>query len=455
MNPSIRKRLLMTLLTMTLALWAVIGMVIYTASQTEVDELIDAQLAQSARVLLTLMGHELEEAKAMPGYLTDDDIAQQFTEHTHKYEQRLAFQMWILEESRIWLRTQSAPQYRLSERSAGFDDRVIEGSRWRVYVLTDPDAKIQVQVGESSERREELRNFIALRVLVPVLLSLPLLALMIWYGVGHAMVPLRNIAADVKNRRPDNLHPIPDTVVPLEAKPLVDALNALFQRLQQAFETERRFTSDAAHELRTPLAALKTQAQVALRATAEDERRLALNRVITGVDRATHLAQQLLTLARIDPTLWVGREQVDLPTLASEVLAEIAPVAIARDIDLSLEAGTAREIRGDRAMLAIMLRNLVDNALKYTPAGGKVEVCIRQHGAQIMLSVDDSGPGIPPEERGLVFERFYRQVGTNVPGSGLGLSIVKRIAELHSADVRLDNSLLGGLRIELIFNIGE
>jgi two-component system sensor histidine kinase QseC len=454
MNPSIRKRLLLTFLTVTLALWAVVGMVIYAATQSEVDELIDAQLAQSARLLLNLMGHELKEEEQRPGDFGDDDIAQQFTEFAHKYEQRLAFQMWILAENRIWLRTDSAPRYRLSERSAGFEDRVIEGSPWRVYVLTDPQGLIQVQVGESSERRQELRNYIAWRVLIPIVLSIPLLALMIWYGVGRAMLPLRNIAADVKRRRPDNLHPIPETVVPLEAKPLVDALNALFQRLQQAFETERRFTSDAAHELRTPLAALKTQAQVALRASADDERRRALNQVITGVDRATHLAQQLLTLARIDPTLWVGREQVDLPALASEVLAEIAPAALARDIELSLEAGSAPAIRGDRAMLGIMLRNMVDNALKFTPAGGKVEVSLAQDGALLKLSVDDSGPGVPPEERARVFERFYRQVGTNAPGSGLGLSIVKRIADLHHAEVRLGDAALGGLRIEVTFDVG-
>jgi two-component system sensor histidine kinase QseC len=224
--------------------------------------------------------------------------------------------------------------------------------------------------------------------------------------------------------------------------------------LQQAFETERRFTSDAAHELRTPLAAIKTQAQVALRSSADEERRRALNQVISGVDRASHLVQQLLTLARIDPTLWVGSELIDLPALASEVLAEIAPMALARDIDLSLEAGLPPAIRGDRAMLGMMLRNLVDNAIKYTPAGGKVEVRLARDGARLNLSVDDSGPGITPEERARVFERFYRQVGTNVPGSGLGLSIVKRIADLHHAEVRLGDAALGGLRAEVVFDLG-
>jgi two-component system sensor histidine kinase QseC len=454
MNPSVRKRLLLTLLPVTLVLWTVVGMVIYATTQNEVDELIDAQLAQSARVLLNLMGHELKEEKEKPGYISEDDIAQQFTKFTHKYEQRLAFQMWILAENRIWLRTDNAPRNRMTERSAGFVNSVISGEPWRVYVLTDPEGKIQVQVGETSERRNELRHDIAWRVLIPVLLSIPMFALMIWFGVGRAMQPLHNIVEDVQNRRPDNLYPIPVTVVPLEIKPLVDALNALFQRLQQAFETERRFTSDAAHELRTPLAAIKTQAQVALRSSADEERRRALNQVISGVDRASHLVQQLLTLARIDPTLWVGSELIDLPALASEVLAEIAPMALARDIDLSLEAGLPPAIRGDRAMLGMMLRNLVDNAIKYTPAGGKVEVRLARDGARLNLSVDDSGPGITPEERARVFERFYRQVGTNVPGSGLGLSIVKRIADLHHAEVRLGDAALGGLRAEVVFDLG-
>jgi len=454
MNPSIRKRLLLTLLSATLALWAVVGIVIYATTQNEVDELVDAQLAQSARILLNLMGHELKEEEEKPGYVSEDDIAQQFAKFAHKYEQRLAFQMWILAENRIWLRTDNAPRDRMTERSAGFVNGVIAGETWRVYVLTDPESKIQVQVGESSERRNELRRDIAWRVLIPVLLSIPMLALMIWFGIGRAMQPLHNITDDVQNRRPDNLHPIPVTVVPIEIKPLADALNALFRRLQQAFETERRFTSDAAHELRTPLAGIRTQAQVALRASADEERRRALNQVISGVDRATHLVQQLLTLARIDPTLWVESELIDLPALASEVLAEIAPVALARDSDLSLETGNTPAIRGNRTMLGIMLRNLVDNALKYTPAGGRVEVRLAQDGARLRLSVDDSGPGVPPEERARVFERFYRQVGTNVPGSGLGLSIVKRIADLHHADVFLGDAPLGGLRVEVIFGAG-
>jgi two-component system sensor histidine kinase QseC len=454
MNPSLRNRLLLTLLPATLVMWALVGVIIYAATQNEVDELIDAQLAQSARLLLNLMGHELKEEESMADEFSDDDIAQQFSEFTHRYEQQLAFQMWLLRENRIWLRTNSAPLYRLAERDAGFEDRVIEGNRWRIYVVTDADRTIQVQVGENSERRQALRDYIAWRVLIPILLAVPLLAFMIWYGVSRAMAPLRNIAADVKNRRPDNLHPIGGAVVPLETQPLIDALNALFQRLQQAFETERRFTADAAHELRTPLAALKTQAQVALRATDDAERRQALAQVVNGVDRATHLAQQLLTLARIDPTLWVGRDQVDLPALAAEVLAEIAPAALARAIDLGLEARASAIVRGDRAMLAILLRNLVDNAIKFTPTGGKVEVRVGRDGERIVLSVDDSGTGIPPQERTRVFERFYRRIDALAPGSGLGLSIVKRIADLHHAVVRLDDAPAGGLRVEVVFGGG-
>lgn len=455
MTSSIRNRLLFILLPITLVLWTVVGMVIHVTTENEIDELIDAQLAQNARVLLNLMGHELSEEQLAPHKFADEGITEQYVDYSHRYEQRLAFQMWLLEENKIWLRNDRAPTYPLTDRDAGYDNRVIEDSNWRIFVLTDHDLKLQVQVGESAERREELHNNVTMRILIPVALAVPLLALVIWYGVGRAMGPLRNIAADVKNRHPDSLHPIADIAVPLEAKPLVDALNALFKRLQQAFETERRFTADAAHELRTPLAALKTQAQVAMRATEDAERRQALNNVVIGVDRATRLAQQLLTLARIDPTVWVGRDRIRLPDLASEVLAEAAPVALAKNIDLSLDGSVAETVKGDRSMLAIMVRNLVDNAIKYTPAGGKVEVRVAQDGGRILLSVSDSGPGIPPDERARVFERFYRQVGTLAPGSGLGLSIVKRIAELHHADVRLGASSLGGLQVELVFPVAD
>jgi signal transduction histidine kinase len=234
---------------------------------------------------------------------------------------------------------------------------------------------------------------------------------------------------------------------------LIAALNALFDRLRTSLEQERRFTADAAHELRTPLAAVKTQAQVALGATGEDERSRALGNVVAGTDRATRLVEQLLVLARLDPQKVLPHGQtVDLHELARQGVAELAPAAAAKGVEVSLAAGDAAPVAGDAVLLAVLLRNLLDNAVRYTPAGGEVEVSVRRTTGGVSLAVVDNGPGIPEAERGRVFERFHRVLGSGEEGSGLGLSIVRRIADLHRASVSLDAGPGGrGLRVEVRF----
>jgi two-component system sensor histidine kinase QseC len=459
MNTSIRNRLLLILLPLTLVIWGAAVVAIFTTTQREAEELIEAQLAQSARVLMSLIGHEVQEHKASLVSDISGEIMLQLRqipefEYQNQYEQKIAFQVLTLKDHQILLRSQGAPAFRMSDDDFGFSDRVIGGLPWSVYTLTDPKLEVQVQVGQTLGPRKDTIARIALRLITPLLFAIPLLGIIIWYGVGQAMRPLRIVARDVKRRRPDNLHPIVSDIVPAEVEPLIDALNKLFNRLQRAFETERRFTSDAAHELRTPLAALKAHAQVALRTTDDSMRREALVNVIAGVDRAVHLSEQLLILARIDPEIWAGREHVKLSEVATAVLADIAPSALAKNIELSLDdSSDAAVIHGDRTMISILLRNLVDNAIKYSPKHGSVEVRLERSGSWLNLKVADSGPGIPPEERARVFERFYRLAGTQPPGSGLGLSIVKRIAELHRAKIRLDASHLGGLLAEVSFPI--
>ena len=453
MSLSIRNRLLFMLLPVTLLVWGAIVAIIYAGTRHEVEELIDAQLVQSARILLNVLSHEFYEEETFRKKIYDHplSIAQQLGMASHKYEQKLAFQMW-LPPGRLGLRSQSAPDEPMTTLANGFSDSLIEGRRWRVYALTSEKDGMQVQVAESMEIRDQLRNLIVMRILIPMLLSLPVLAGLIWFGVGRAMLPLRKIADDVEHRHLDHLSPIRERDVPLEAQSLVNALNALFLRLQQAFENERRFTADAAHELRTPLAALKTQAQVALRASDEETRSAALRQVIAGVDRATHMVQQLLTLARLDPrNSVISHQRVDLQEVVSGVLAELAPTALAKDIELSLDASQPCPVHGDSAMLAVLVRNLVDNAIKYTPAGGVVEVFLRRAGEQVELVVADSGPGILPAVRERVFERFYRSLGNDAPGTGLGLSIVKRIAELHQAVICLEDAPRGGLQVKIRF----
>jgi len=313
-----------------------------------------------------------------------------------------------------------------------------------------------VQVAEPLAGRESLARHITLKMLLPTFIALPVLALLIWFGVGAGLRPLQQLKQEVKQRTASRLEPVAMAGVPEEVAPLVKALNDLFGRLQHAFEGERRFTADAAHELRTPLAALKIQAQVALRSTDATERHVALENVLRGVDRATRLVEQLLTLARVDPeTAAIAFKQIDLRGLAAIVMRDLEPLAHAKQIEISLEEGVASNIPcnvfGDDAQLGLLLRNLIDNAIRYTPVGGRVSVSVR-NAAGVTLEVRDTGPGIPEAEREQVQQRFYRIAGSGQDGSGLGLSIVRRIAELHGARLELrDNDTGSGLLARVLW----
>jgi two-component system sensor histidine kinase QseC len=440
-TPSLRRRLLVLLLGAILLLWALIAAVSFYFARHEIDELMDAQLAQSAQVIMAQAQTEAEY------------VATEVEVFKHKYEQKLAFQVFDA-RGLLRLRTANAPRGRMSDAEDGFSNTVVDGVVWRVFSRWDSGGRFLVQVGQSEEIRDELAGDIMLTLLAPVLFAFPLVALVIWASVGQGLAPLQRAAREVQARDPGNLTALREKGAPAEVRPLLSALNALFARLEEAFQAERRFTADAAHELRTPLAALRTQAQVALRATDDAGRRRALDQVIAGVDRATQLVEQLLTLARVDPeTSPSGGAPVDLDSVASEVLADMAPAALVRGTELRLEAPRGEpRARGDRAMLGILLRNLADNAIRYTPPGGSVRVATGGEDGRAWLEVEDNGPGIPPGERERVFQRFYRVLGSGESGCGLGLSIVRRIAELHGAQVELGDGAGGrGLRARVWF----
>lgn len=437
---SIRRRLLILVMATVVGLWAITAVMSYIKTHHEIDELFDAQLVQSARVLLAQTTHDTEETEI------------EYDDQYHKYEKKLAFQIWN-KDNELLLRSDSAPLLPLSTTTVGFSDVQIAGQPWRIFSRWDVRHELKIQVGERHDVRNELVQGIALQLLYPMLFALPLLALLIWISIGRGLSPLKGVAHDVAQRAPQHLTTLDTTHIPAEIWPLTDALNALFLRLQQAFEHERQFTADAAHELRTPLAALKIQAQVAQRADDDITRQHALNQLVLGADRATHLVAQLLTLARLDPDQGlVKREPVDLQALAVSVLGQLAPEAIAKDIDLSLTPAAPINVMGDSGALGILLRNLVDNAIRYTPDGGKVTVEITQQDNHTLLRVTDTGPGIPETERQQVFKRFYRGLGTRATGSGLGLSIAQRIAELHGAVIAFDTPEHGaGLCVTVSF----
>jgi two-component system sensor histidine kinase QseC len=453
MKPSIRRRLLVTLLSIITLVWLFTALGSYHETQQEIEELFDAQLAQSARTLLSVAGHELDELGGIPEtthihFLPGDSGDRD----GHEYEQKLAYQLWLLPEKKLILRSFTAPETPLSSLQNGYSSEVVNHQPWRIFSLYDPNSGFQIKMGESLAIRQELSGEITQRMAIPMLMSLPLLALLIYLGIGRGLLPLQRLARSIARRDPGHLQRVDTTDTPREIEPLVTALNQLFERVEGSMEHERRFTADAAHELRTPLAALKIQAQVALQSRDLAERTHALEQIIHGVGRASRLVEQLLTLARIDHQTARGTfVEFALSPLAEETLATLEPLASTRAITLQLQCETNPHIHGQAETIAVMLRNLTDNAIRYTPPGGTVEINIEEGDEGVRLSVADSGPGIPEEERAKIFNRFYRLAGQNIEGSGLGLSIVQRIAELHQATITLQRSRLGGLEVRIIF----
>ena len=455
MNPSIRRRLSFGVFLIILLACALGSTKGYFDARREVNELLDAQLAQSAHALLELSSHELYEQLAFNAGAKSP--SKNFKPQIHPYEQHVGFQIWST-GGHLAVRSPSAPETPLVDVDNQFLDRMIGVESWRVFSIVDEESEIRVQVGEHYDQREALSNEVASRLLTPLFVSLPLIVIMIWIWIGRAMRPLNKVAAEIAKREPENLQPVTTQGVPEEAKPMVDALNVLLDRVHVAYDNVRLFTANAAHELRTPLAALKVHSQVALRAEDDEERLLAMQRVERGVDRATSLVEQLLTLTRLEPDAAASeKEDVHLHKLAEELIAELAPAAIKKQVEVSLDDADCCIVFGNPGMLGILIRNLVENAIRYTPPSGRVDVSLVSIGNTVRLRVADSGPGIPEAERDKVFARFYRgseHEGENKEnGTGLGLAIVERICELHRASIELGESSLHGLQIDVFFSI--
>ena len=336
----------------------------------------------------------------------------------------------------------------------GFSSVRTDSGEWRIYSVQLGAAV--VQIAQPMSARRTLAARMALRTVAPLLLLLPLLAWLVWMAVGRGLRPLREIAGEVRARDANTLAPLALRQMPDEIAPLSEALNQLLARLAQAIDTQRAFVADAAHALRTPLAALQLQAQLVERADSAPARQEAVSQLRQGLERLTHLVAQLLTLARQEPgAAPPPHEPVDLRALAAGVIAEMSQAAIDRDIDLGLEADDAEGamVRGDADALRILLTNLIDNALHYIPAGGRIDVRVaRLSDGGVELQVSDNGPGIPAAERARVFDRFYRVPEAPTGGSGLGLAIVAEIVQSHGARVALEDAA-PGLRVRVTFPV--
>lgn len=437
---SLKRRLLLGLLAGVALVWLATAAYSYFYARHEVNELLDAHLAQSASLIVSQVGQDLEEIDLEPAL------------ETGKHAGRVSFQIWE-RGAVLRLRSAEAPRTRLSPREEGYSNAKLDGKTWRVFSLWDARRRFLVQIAERDETRREIATGVAASLLVPLLVALPVLALFAWLSIGRALKPLKLLGREVEERKADNLRALAAGDAPHEVLPLVRSLNALFERVSRLVENERRFTADAAHELRTPLAALKTQAQVALGASGGEARRHALESVVSGCDRATRLVEQLLTLARLEPDHAARPvEPCELRGLARQVIAELAPSALAQGVKIELRASESVSIPGHPDLVAVLLRNLVDNAIRYSPAGANVRVDVVRAAERARVTVADEGPGIAPEQRARIGQRFYRILGTGQPGSGLGLSIVRRIAEIHAAQLTFEDADNGrGLRVAIEF----
>lgn len=465
---SLRLRLITFIAFVTLVVWAIAAFLSYRDTRHEIDGLFDAHLAESARAILTQAEHEGHEGSALARSKKED-------KHKHKrkekddddddddhrssrkrdgvfFEKRLKFQIWDARGNMV-LNSRSSPPFAKTE--PGYSSLVVRGQDLRVYSAWNADHSLNVQVAESTASRAFIAARSVRSVLTPIVLMLVPLIVLLAFVIEVAIRPIQRLSRQIDQRSPEDLTAVTMDGLPREIRSTVAALNRLFIRVSTTLERERRFTADAAHELRTPLAAIKIQAQVAAREKDQALRQHALEGVAKGVDRVAHLVEQLLTLARLDPDVSIPLVDVALDDVVRGVLQLLAPQAVAKSIEVSLEASEAH-LFASKALMEILVRNLVDNAIRYTPMGGRVDCRIERTDRSVVLTVCDTGSGLGQEEREQLGQPFSRLSRPSGEGSGLGISIVKRIVELHAAHIAFKSRDDGhGLLVQVVFPFNQ
>lgn len=430
-----------------------LGFLSYHKTVQEFDELGDARLVQATRTI-DVLAENAGLRRATTGAPLDvrvwrsPFIERTVTDRGHTYEIQLGFQYWS-EDGGLRLTSDNFQSVSLAAAPSGFADINLPDGRWRVFTLRDSDGDI-VRVAERDEGRVKLARDLLWEHLLPMLIALPILALLVGWAVRRALRPLDSLSLNLSTREPDEPRPIALEGAPRELEPVLTSLNSLVDRVHVALDRERHFAADAAHQLRTPLAAALLHLENAAATDSPELRAVALRRTHEGLDRLQRLVNQFLDLARWESAeREPAREAVDLEACVRTEVEDAALLAADKDLEIAIvtEAPGVRVLGWEPALRALT-GNLIDNAFRYTPARGRVEVRVRRSESGVILEVSDSGPGIPPEEREAVLERFRRGRTADVHGSGLGLPIVRRIAHLHGARVELCDSPFGsGLRV--------
>ncbi|MGR9088784.1 MAG: ATP-binding protein [Gammaproteobacteria bacterium] len=510
MNYSLRHLLLVTLLSASMLIWGVTAFYSYKVTRNEVSDLFDAELAQSAKVLLTFV-ESISRDGSLPDYWKGDqsdqlgytyplgskyerklafqlwsednvflsqpenksefsvdeakdtdkknqlwNVFEQFMQ-THslpqKYERKIAFQLWSKKRG-LLLRSDSAPKFSFSPTLRGFSKATVDNDLWHIYSIANTTGDYVIHVAQKEEIRTELSDEISQQLVTQFLFGLPILGVFIWLIVGHSLKPINHLEKSISRREASFLKPLRVAKLPNEIVPVVKELNNLFVQLEEAFEHERRFSADASHELRTPLAGLLTQVQVALRTEDDGVRRQALKRIEQAVNRMTYMVQQLLTFSRIESGVeYLMKQPMQLSHEVVLVISDIEPEAHKKRIQMEFVDENAPQIIANAQLLNILIRNIIDNAIKYTPTNGTILITLIGREKKVELCIEDSGPGIAPDQYEKSLQRFHRCVETasSEQGTGLGFSIVQRIAKSHGAEISLGVSQFGGLKVTVSF----
>lgn len=455
---SIRTRTLGAALLLFIGTSTLIAWISFNDAAHEVEELYDAHLAQQGRLLGKLITglnetslSQIEKLRLLSTLEELND--QQDSRLGHPYESKVVFQVWQSEN--LILRSLNAPSEQLTDSNGGYSDEQATENQWRVFVLPSLDGRERIVIAEQQDVRGELVTRIALRSLLPELLGVPLLALLLWWAIGHGLKPLEQLATQLRNRDPRSLQPLPAADLPVELDTIAHAINLLLAQLKEMLEREQQFIADAAHELRTPLSILSIHTQNALASQNEPDRQAALVALKAGIERTTRVVTQLLTLARLDPDSVPKRLAVDPLAVSRYVLADLAPLAWQQDTELNLDHDDSSDwsMTLEPGSLDILLQNLVGNALHHAGPGGNIEVQWQVQNDGYALTVRDYGPGVGEADKRSLLQRFYR--GGEQAGAGLGLAIVERIVDRHHGQLTLMDTTGGGLSVRIFWPIKE
>lgn len=427
---SIRLRLLVMISLSILLLWGATFGFTWWRTSRDINLVYDAELKLVAELLAVATEHELEE-------LDLEDYQINLSESGYDFP--LLLQVWS-DDNKLVIQGPGTPDNVLTSSALdGYSDSEFDGEGWRVYTLNISEYNYRIHVARGHAVSEALVSSFVQDVVKPLLIVLPLSG-MLWFIIQQGFRPLRSVSRLIGERDYDYLHPVTAEHIPEEVADLVDELNALLTRLKVSIERNNRFTADVAHELRTPIAGMLVQMQSSVTGRTDEEREKGLAQINKGLNHLNHVVNQLLILASIEPEkIRMQFEVFDLVSVAEEVMSDISPMALTKQVEMELIADDQIELNGNREMLAIMLSNLVTNAMKFTPGGNKISVFIKNHYKGVELAVEDSGPGIPDDKKKWVFERLNRLPGETESGSGLGLSIVKEICELHQGIITLQD----------------